>query len=121
TVRSMALKSLRVPPKVPNGVRTADRNTTSRAWPWVFTGSPMANICGRKMARHRDGGNCFARRPDGPLFGPGLAHVTGNPVAYLACSHFTADVSRTDSLADRRVHRLLDRSRRVFRAEVSEH
>ena len=33
TPRSMALKSLSVPPKVPNGVRTPERKTMSRLVP----------------------------------------------------------------------------------------
>src|SRR5579859_4747137 len=40
--RSIAVKSLSVPPNVPNGVRTPLRNTTSRSFPCVFMcGAPQ--------------------------------------------------------------------------------
>src|SRR6185437_13241396 len=121
TVRSIALKSLNAPPNVPKGVRTADKKTTSRAWPWVFTGSPMRMLWVKDepspmRGELLEGG---ARVP--ALSAARLAHASRDPVANLTGSHRASDVSRTDALADRRVDRILDGSTGIGCAEVREH
>src|SRR6185437_10584396 len=73
------------------------------------------------MARRGDSGNCFGRRPTVGLAAPSVAYTACYPVADLARADVPAYVSRTDAMRDRCVYCLLDRSRRIVRAEVAEH
>src|SRR6185312_892527 len=117
----MALRSLNDPPKVPNGVRTADKNTTSRAWPWVFTGSPKGVLWLKDDRSPRRWELPRARVPERALADAVLAHATCDPVAHLASPEGAADVSRTDAFTERRVHGALDGACRVECAKVAEH
>src|SRR5437867_2692624 len=55
---SIAERSLSVPPKVPNPVRTPERNTTSVFEPWVFIGGKLH---ARRGEYRGDGGRAVGR------------------------------------------------------------